>query len=54
MPQYTVLDNLSHDGKPYATGDEVELTQAEAKPLIEVRVIAPKPKDKKPTEVPKQ
>lgn len=41
--KYRVLDILEHNGKPYITGDEVEMTEADAKPLIAVRVLAPIP-----------
>lgn len=43
---YTVIDSLTHNGTIYSTGDDVELSQAEAKPLLDVKVIAPKPKPK--------
>lgn len=31
---YTVLSHLDHDGAPYEVGDEVELTAAQAEPLL--------------------
>lgn len=31
---YEVLGNLQHDGEPYAKGDTVALTEAQAAPLL--------------------
>lgn len=39
-PLYQVHDNLDHDNKPYAPGDEVELTKDAAAPLLELRVVS--------------
>lgn len=38
---YKVLSNLEHDQVLYAPGDEVELTEAEAAPLLNHTVEAP-------------
>jgi hypothetical protein len=31
---YTVVSPLNHDNEPYAVGEEVELTEAQAAPLV--------------------
>lgn len=38
--KYKALTNIHHDEK-YAIGDEIELTDAEAAPLLEAKVIEP-------------
>lgn len=38
---YTVLGNLEHDGEPYAPGSPVELTDDQAKPLLDLQVVTP-------------
>lgn len=46
MPKYKVLEPLSHDGTRYEPGSEVEMTEKQAKPLIEIyQAIAPLPPD---------
>ncbi|MEX0271389.1 hypothetical protein AB3R30_19800 [Leptolyngbyaceae cyanobacterium UHCC 1019] len=44
MPQFIVLDSLNHDNQAYEVGQEIELTTADAKPLLSLRVVAPAPK----------
>lgn len=43
MKSYPVLDNLSHDGRDYAAGDAVDLSEEAAAPLIAAGVIDDKP-----------
>lgn len=38
--KYKVLQPLSHDGESYVLGDEVELTEKQAAPLIALEVVA--------------
>lgn len=38
---YVVLSPLEHDQEPYAVGDPIELTDDQAKPLADVKAIAP-------------
>jgi hypothetical protein len=43
---YTVLSKLEHDGKLYqpdSDDDTVELTVDQAKPLLDLKVVTPKP-----------
>lgn len=40
---YVVQSPLDHDNDRYAAGDTVELTEEQAKPLLELRVIKPGP-----------
>lgn len=40
---YTVQSPLDHDNDRYAAGDTVDLTEEQAKPLLELRVIKPGP-----------
>lgn len=37
---YEVVEPLDHDGKHYAPGSNVELTEEEAKPLKEMGVVS--------------
>lgn len=39
--KYKALTNVHHDNDKYAPGDEIELADAEAAPLLEVKAIAP-------------
>src|SRR4051812_42189264 len=45
MPKYEVKTFLKHDGKPYDTGDKVELTKAQAKSLIRSGAVLPSDKE---------
>lgn len=38
---YIVQSPLDHDGERYAPGDSVELSEDQAKPLLEAKVISP-------------
>lgn len=38
---YKVLTPLEHDGQPYSPGDPVELSDEQAKPLLDVKAVAP-------------
>lgn len=40
MAKYIVKANIKHDGKRYAKGDEIEISQKLAKPLIKDGVLA--------------
>jgi hypothetical protein len=40
VAKYKVLDLLNHSGQQYKPGDEIELSENEAKPLLAVDVIA--------------
>jgi hypothetical protein len=40
LAKYKVLDLLNHGGQQYQIGDEIELTENEAKPLLALEVIA--------------
>lgn len=37
--KYKVISNLHHDNQEYKAGEEVELSQSQAKPLLENGVI---------------
>ena len=39
---YLVISRLDHDGESFAPGDTVELTQAQAAPLLGQAVAAPR------------
>jgi hypothetical protein len=43
VAKYKVLDILNHGQQQYQIGDEIELTETEAKPLLLVGVIAAVP-----------
>ena len=43
MKQYSVIDRLNHDGKPYEVDDKVELDEATAETLVAAGVIDAKP-----------
>ncbi|WP_016949769.1 hypothetical protein [Anabaena sp. PCC 7108] len=45
--KYKVLDLLNHGGKQYQPGDEVELTEQEAAPLVSLNVVEPLPVEEK-------
>ena len=49
MTKYTVLTALHHDNRAYAVGDEVELTDEQAKNLLILHCIDPLPAPKKST-----
>ncbi len=38
---YTALTAIKHDGENYAKGDTIELTQDQAKPLLERGAVKP-------------
>lgn len=38
---YQVLTALEHDGQPYKAGEPIELTDEQAKPLLDVKAVAP-------------
>lgn len=38
---YTVLGNLEHDGERYPPDSAVELTDDQAKPLLDLQVVKP-------------
>lgn len=40
---YTVLSPLDHDGEPYKRDDQVELTEDQARPLLDLKVVQPAP-----------
>ena len=51
--KYRVVSPLLHDGKSYQPGDEVALTEEEARPLLEVNVVealTPAPEEAGPDE----
>ncbi|MGE0671965.1 MAG: hypothetical protein AB7O64_02810 [Methylibium sp.] len=54
MPKYTVKSPLDHDGKRYAIGKSVELTEEEAEPLLGHTVELPPAAEKPaaPTKAP--
>jgi hypothetical protein len=39
--KYKALGPINHDGQHYNTGDQIELSNAEAAPLLEVKAIEP-------------
>lgn len=39
--RYEVVSPLRHDGEPYAVGDEIDLSEAQAAPLLG-HTVAPK------------
>lgn len=52
MPKYTVKSPLDHDGKRYAIGQAVELTEEEAESLLG-HTVEPAPAAEKPAAPPK-
>lgn len=40
---YTVLGNLEHDGDRYPPDSTVDLTDDQAKPLLDLQVVKPAP-----------
>lgn len=49
MPIYNVIESLRHNGERLESGDTVELTVKEAKPLLDGGVIAVPAKQDKNT-----
>ncbi len=43
---FKVLSAVRHDGMDYAEGDTISLTEKEAEPLLQEKVIAPAEKKK--------
>ncbi len=43
---YKVVSAVRHDGNDYAEGDLISLTEKEAEPLLQEKVIAPAEKKK--------
>ena len=41
VKNYKVLTPLEHDGQPYSPGEPVELSDEQAKPLLDVKAVAP-------------
>lgn len=39
--KYRALGHINHNNEHYNTGDEIELSSAEAAPLLEVKAIEP-------------
>lgn len=50
MARYMVTASLEHDGKPYAVGDTVELSEAQAAVMPWAVEPAPAPPEKKKPE----
>lgn len=47
--KYKVLSTIHHDGQPYEENSEIDLTPAEAEPLLLLHII-----EKIPTKAPKE
>lgn len=43
MPKYTALTPIEHDGKPYAEGEPITLTEDQAAPLLALKAVEPAP-----------
>ena len=41
MPKYTALTPIEHDGKPYAEGEPITLTEDQAAPLLALKAVEP-------------
>lgn len=55
MPKFTVVSPVKHDGEAYAPGGEIELTAAQAPPLLQAGAIAaPKAVREEKKEPPKE